>query len=150
MRSSSKARAVTGKIVTVFVCAAQKTQRQRVMVRAGEMTKHGCLTYKRLNNKVIRIEDNVELRLMVINSEVARVRFTNSENERIDFPQNIEIRKLHHGQQDAQSEAVVDNEIFLTRYNSYIVLRAGQTLFRLENQTQQAIEGGADLVVMVP
>ena len=95
-------------------------------------------------------EDNVELRLMVINSEVARVRFTNSENERIDFPANVEIRKLHHGQQAAQPEAVDDNEVILTRYNSYVVLRDGQTLFRLENQTQQAIEGSPDLVVVVP
>jgi hypothetical protein len=120
------------------------------MARAGGMTKHGCLTYKRPNNKIIRIDDNVELRLMVINTEVARVRFTDSENERIDFPEDVEIRKLHHGQQDTQPEAVIDDEVFLTRYNSYIVLRGGQTLFRLENQTQQAIEGGADLVVVVP
>ena len=87
---------------------------------------------------------------MVINTEVARARFTNSENERIDFPENVEIRKLHHGQPDTQPEAVIDNEVFLTRYDSYIILRGERTLFRLENQTQQAIEGGADLVVVVP
>lgn len=122
----------------------------RLMAPAGSMTKHGCLSYRRPNGKIVRIDDNVELRLMVINTEVAWVRFTNSENERIDFPENIQIRKLHHGQQVDQAEEVIDNEVFLTRYNSYIVTRGGRTLFRLENQTQQAIEGGADLVVVVP
>lgn len=112
------------------------------------MGKHGSLTYKQPNSKIIRLPDNLEVRVMVINSEVARVRFTDGDGEAVPFPEEVSVRKIVRGDPDDVPERVVDDEVFITKYHSYIFTRGDNVLFRLENQGQQAIEGPAALVVV--
>jgi len=118
------------------------------MVHAGRlMGKHGSLTYKRPNNKIVVLEENLHLRMMVINSTTTRIRFTDVDGEHLPFHQDAQIRQLRHGVAVDDPEDIVDNDVFVNRYCSYVVMWRGNSLFRLEDQGQQAIQGGDDLVI---
>ena len=121
--------------------------RCRRRMHSCRMGKHGSLTYLRPNNKIVLAGENLQLRLMVINSEVARLRFTDEEGAHVDFPSNFVVKKHRPGVEEP-AEPVLDNDMFLTRYHSYCIFRDGEAFLRLEQQGQQSLQGSADLVVI--
>ena len=85
--------------------------------------------------------------MMVINSTTTRIRFTDVDGEHLPFHHDAQIRQLRRGQAIDELEEVVDNDVFVNRYCSYVVMWRGASLFRLEDQGQQAIQGGDDLTI---
>lgn len=112
-----------------------------------KMSKHGSLTYMCPNNKIVMADKNLQMRLMVINSEVARLRFTDEEGTHVEFPANFVVKKQRPGIEEP-AEPILDNDMFITRYNTYCIFKDGEAFLRLEQQGQQSLQGAADLIVI--
>ncbi|CAG8648184.1 4670_t:CDS:1, partial [Racocetra fulgida] len=71
--------------------------------------------------------------------------FTNSQGRQIPVPADIILRDL----MENQNEPIHNNSFYIVWITNYSLFRNGVEIFRLENQKQQTVKGGLDLVTEV-
>ncbi|CAG8611677.1 10579_t:CDS:1 [Diversispora eburnea] len=101
----------------------------------------GIFSYKNDNINVIHVDNNVRIMIERITTDIARIYFVNNRGRQIQIPVNTVLRNTTNN----QNEPIHNNAFYITWVSNYILLQNGIEIFRLENQKQQAIKGGADL-----
>ena len=98
-------------------------------MRAGRvMVKRGSISYVHPpNTSIITLEDGLNLRITVINTDTARIRFTNDQGENQLVPDDFTITKM--GNDDAEN--VFEDQIFISWLHGYVVQFRDLT-FRIE------------------
>ncbi|GBC07330.1 hypothetical protein RclHR1_00740013 [Rhizophagus clarus] len=106
---------------------------------------HGSFSYRNDHINIIRIEENVNLRVERENSEVAIIYFANDQGDRIPIPRGITVRNI------------TDNSIVrpsrhgrwfysISWVPSYEIYRDNVRIVSLDNQKQQVIRGSDDFL----
>ncbi len=100
-------------------------------MRAGRvMVKRGSILYVHPPNTSINtLEDGLDLRITVIKTDTARIRFTNDQGENQLVPDDFTITKM--GSDDAEN--VFEDQIFISWLHGYVVQFRDLT-FRIERQ----------------
>lgn len=117
-------------------------------MRAGQtMVKRGSISYVHPpSTSIITLEDGLDLRITVINTDTARLRFTNDQGDNQLVPEDFTITKMG----SKVPEGVFEDQIFISWLHGYVVTFRDIT-FRIERQIQQAIEGPTSIrVISVP
>lgn len=111
------------------------------------MVKRGSISYVHPpNTSIITLEDGLEIRITVINTDTARIRFTNDQGENQLVPDDFRITKLGSN----EPEIVFEDQIFISWLHGYVVTFRDLT-FRIERQVQQSIDGPNTIrVISVP
>ncbi|GFR43466.1 hypothetical protein Agub_g4550, partial [Astrephomene gubernaculifera] len=106
-----------------------------------KMVYKGSISYRNDDVNYVRITPNVEAKISRLDRAFAQIAFVDNNDQPVPVPAHISVVF-----QNDQSPAARLGNIFLISWvENYMVLFNGVELFRLENQKQQAIGGGADL-----
>ncbi|CAG8753551.1 9409_t:CDS:2 [Racocetra persica] len=89
---------------------------------SATMSYKSFFSYKNDNINIIYADNNIQIRIERVTSDVASVNTTNNQNESIH-----------------------NNSFYITWVPNYILFHNGAKIFRLKNQKQQAIKGAIDL-----
>ncbi|RIB14243.1 hypothetical protein C2G38_2040367 [Gigaspora rosea] len=105
------------------------------------MSYKSSFSYKNDNINVIYVDNNIQIRIERVTSDVARVYFVNNRGRQIQVPANTIFRNTTNN----QNEPIHNNSFYITWVPNYILFHNGAEIFKLENQKQQAIKGAIDL-----
>ncbi|GIL52925.1 hypothetical protein Vafri_8671, partial [Volvox africanus] len=95
--------------------------------------------------KYVRIDSNVEAKISRLDEEFSQISFVDNNARPVPVPANVNVVF-----QSNLSQAGRFGDVFVISWReSYVFLRNGVELFRLDNRRQQAIGGGPDLVTRV-
>ncbi|CAB5374816.1 unnamed protein product [Rhizophagus irregularis] len=101
---------------------------------------HGSFSYKNDLINVIKIRDNVNMRVQRENNQVAVIYFVNDQDNRIRIPQGIIVRDTTDNTNVRPSR--FDRQSFpISWVSSYEIYLNGEHIVSLDNQKQQAIKG---------
>lgn len=96
---------------------------------------NGCFSYKTDRERTVRVDDNLQLRMLRLDQNIARLFFIDqAEQELPQLPAGFVLRDAV----TAIDAARLANSFLVTWTASYVLLRDDNVIMRLDNQRQQA------------
>ena len=97
----------------------------------------GSFSYKDTSINVIKIRDNVNMRVVRENNQVARIFFVDDQNNTISVPRGLTLKDIS----DNVNVKPHRHEFLISWVANYEIYLDGEKVISLDNQKQQAIRG---------
>lgn len=99
------------------------------------MSYKGAFSYKNYNIQVVRLEEGINLRVEKLDSNIARIRFVDADQNPIAVPNGIQVRSISTG----EPAPLLHGSFLVAWVDNYQVEQYGEVIIQLENQGQHAI-----------
>ncbi|CAG8653140.1 10147_t:CDS:1, partial [Paraglomus occultum] len=94
-------------------------------------------SYRNTNTNVVKIRDNVNMRIESVNTQVATIRFVDDQDNCIRVPQGLTVRDVCENANVRPRR----QEFLISWVSNYDIYLHGENVISLVNQKQQAVRG---------
>ncbi|RHZ44903.1 hypothetical protein Glove_707g79 [Diversispora epigaea] len=95
----------------------------------------GCFSFLNDNKYVVHINTNLRAKIRKLDDDVARLYFTDDQDNQVPVPANITVMNLSSN----QASASFGDSFFPTWISNYSICQDGVEIFRLERKKQHAV-----------